>query len=239
MSNSTSRSAKGAATPSKRVTDTTPEELESMMLNAKVTGLFLEALGNQSNLVADPEKEQLGKKKNHWVLRLEIAEVSVERDPGSMKCSKMTLKPLSYKGSLSTSAQAHFKFELLQINLHVCNFVDAARPLLPFYYIIVAKELKSTSRGAQGGRGGRGGRSGRDQQLLEHPNGCRDFTADRIDMNPITKANFPSSYSRVLGPFEVTLDDNPDGIDGVTIVDADKRTYNASRSKCPPLHLKV
>ncbi|KUI57350.1 hypothetical protein VP1G_04710 [Cytospora mali] len=251
MSNSTSRSAKGAATLSKRVTDTTSEELETMMLNAQVTGLFLEALGNQSLLVADPKKEELGKKKNHWVLRLEIADifytakgkkiqcssvrVSVERDPGSMKCSKMTLKPLSYKGSVSTSALAHFKFKLLRPNLDVVEVAKVAQvaelavvavvavvegpaetnnyssiqmvAVISHCYVRANVELAGTT--------------------FHHIIGYR-YSADRIDKNPIAKAEFPSSYNRVLGPFEVTLVDGPDVTDGVTIVDADKRTYSVN-----------
>lgn len=78
----------------------------------------------------------------------------------------------------STSAYASFFFRVLRTDRTVQDFIAEANPLLPFTYTIVARSLASTARpgAAPAGQGRNAGPSGRDQELSDHPNGCRDFT---------------------------------------------------------------
>ncbi|KAK7733966.1 hypothetical protein SLS53_007960 [Cytospora paraplurivora] len=180
---------KKAAAP----TPTPQAVLHKSMESAVVIGVVIEALGNEETLPADPAKEALGKKKNHWVLRLLIknvfkyisqngeekrcasVRVSVETDDNtsSLKCPTLTLRPVANSYEFSRSALAHFNFKLLKGTLTVQHFVKVAEPLLPFEYVIVAKSMTASS--ATAGSGGRGG--SRDVELNLHPNGCRDFVA--------------------------------------------------------------
>ncbi|KAJ0109345.1 hypothetical protein J7T55_000270 [Diaporthe amygdali] len=64
--------AKETAPPAPKP-DTSEVELQTLMRNAKVKVLIVEALGNAEFVAADPLKQEMGKKKNHWVLRFLIA----------------------------------------------------------------------------------------------------------------------------------------------------------------------
>jgi hypothetical protein len=94
--------------------------------------------------------------------------VSIEHPPSSLRCPNITMKTMANGGATSYSAVVDFTFPVQQ-NLTLAHFLDAAQPLLPFEYKIVAMTLRQT-----GDRSGR--QSGRDEELDRHPNGCRDFT---------------------------------------------------------------
>lgn len=138
----------------------------------------------------------MGKKKNHWALRFIIrhkfsfrqdgrdkvcssVRVSVETPPGSLKCQKLTMKAMGNTDEISRSAYVSFTFDAPQQDpgRTVQEFVAEANSLLPFTYKIVAQTLADKPGAASEGRGHNAGQSGRNQELLQHPNGCRDFTA--------------------------------------------------------------
>lgn len=52
--------------------DHTEQEIQQFMRNSQVVQVVVEALGGRGSAPADPRKREMGKKKNHWALRLII-----------------------------------------------------------------------------------------------------------------------------------------------------------------------